>query len=52
MNICCYCSGITAERHLCLIWLTGLKGLLIQVLFFQTRLAFEDVTLIRKNGWF
>lgn len=34
MNIYCYCSGIAAERHLRLVCLTGLKGLLIQALFF------------------
>lgn len=33
-NICCYCRGIAAERHLHLIWLTGLRGLLNQGLFF------------------
>lgn len=26
MNICCYISGIVAEWHPHLIWLTGVKG--------------------------
>lgn len=34
MNICCCCRGIATERHLHLIWLTGLRGLLNQGLFF------------------